>query len=171
MGSKVPEDFLIAEFETAWAHLRAIDDRRFSVVQFFVGLNAAILAVAGALTSWGVARHGDWVLPLAAWIAAAAVSLIARALWVILLSERAATVRYRNKVNLLREILTDEWRSREPTSRYFTEGDATGIRFFEGTRLGRVGGTLEGVRALMVTVCVIWFAAALVSSLLVSLIR
>lgn len=100
-----PEEhqFLLAEFNQAWLLVNAIDERR---GKFLQSVTAMVIATVGAV---GFLISGDKpALPLNRTVEACAlvaVTILA-CLWVmaILLSERAANVRYRKKANVIRSL-------------------------------------------------------------------
>ena len=91
--------YLVAEFETAWRHLGGLENKRLAAFLGY-GLMSCLLLVAFA----GNAAVGDWPIRavIAGWL-----FLLSVALRYIALSERLATERYRNKINLLRRTLLD----------------------------------------------------------------
>lgn len=91
--------YLLAEFETAWRHLGGLENKRLAAFLGY-GLMSCLLLVAFAAS----AMPGDWPIraAIAAWL-----FLVSVALRYIALSERLATERYRNKINLLRRNLLE----------------------------------------------------------------
>lgn len=91
--------YLLVEFETAWRHLGGLEAKR---LHLFLGYClVSSLLVAG--WSWGGSLSG-WA-PRA--IAGSWLVLLSLACRYIAISERQATERYRNKINLLRRTLLE----------------------------------------------------------------
>lgn len=161
------KDLLLAEFETSWRQLFNIDSRRGIFFNYF---NLAFFAV---LTF----TAGVWVKGTApTMLAAVALSatylllaMMAQAIRAVLLSEREANVRYRKKINLIREIFLAE--SSDPRiQKYLTRKDI-GIKTDSGAgnEIDRIGGTLKPIffmlriqqAALAVLAAMVWAAHAL----------
>lgn len=105
-GLESTVSYLLAEFDTAWRHLGGLEDKR---LKLFLGyclaatLNLLVALCLPAVKDWpagGVglclrALPGIWLL------------LLSLAFRYVALSERQATERYRNKINLVRRTLLE----------------------------------------------------------------
>ena len=101
VNSLPEEQFLLKEFETAWHHLGLLDERRYHIMQYFAlyigGITIACLKLFPEIFKqegsiwWGIAALMTFNI------------LVVIAFTEMLKSERKATVRYRNKINLIRE--------------------------------------------------------------------
>lgn len=100
--SESEEKFLIEEFKTAWSHLGLLDSRRYNIFQYFSAfVGVSIGAIIGAMKY----LSGDHLLKYLACLGIfSLVSLTASISVAILISERKATERYRNKINKIRKI-------------------------------------------------------------------
>jgi hypothetical protein len=131
---------LVAEFETSWQQLFMIDNRRgayflcYSVV-FAILLTSAILALT-------LLPPPSLSSALAMSVAFATHALFGRALIGVYESERAANVRYRKKINLIREILLKD--SNNADIEFYLQQKEIGIKSFTGSgnEIDPLGGTL-----------------------------
>jgi len=96
--------YLLAEFETAWRHLGGLEEKR---LRLFLGYCAfSTLNIVGGLALVTHANPADSALALAVGLIPAVwLTLVSLAFRYVALSERKATERYRNKINLLRKTL------------------------------------------------------------------
>jgi hypothetical protein len=157
------KDLLIAEFESAWQQLFNFDTRRgmffscFNVVFFIVlTFTASVWAKGTQSLFTAIALSSTFVL----------LAFMARAIKGVLESERAANVRYRMKINLIREMFLAE--DEDPAIQKYLEQKDLGIKTFsgEGNEIGKVGGTLKHVYfmlhlqqgALVVLAVLVWVA-------------
>jgi len=94
--------FLIVEFETAWRSVLRIDDRRGIFFRYYNLIFVAVLGVSGSmLKDWGMPSVEKRVAISALLLFAA---LSGQLLKQVLQSEREANIRYRKKINLIREV-------------------------------------------------------------------
>jgi hypothetical protein len=102
------EEFLRAEYDAAWAHIRGIDDRRLKFVEFYISLNAALATVIAAVVSrskGSVFTFGNFMLVFIGGIIIAGAGItILGMLW----SERQANIRFRRRANYIRGIFLEE---------------------------------------------------------------
>ena len=156
------KDLLIAEFETSWQQLFNIDSRRGIFFNYF---NAAFFVVlAFTAKTWVetpaqtlfsvIALSGVYVL----------LAVMAEATRRILESEREANVRYRKKINLIREIILAD--VEDPKIQMYMKQKDIGIKTFsgEGNEISKIGGTLKPIYfmlrvqqvALIVLAAMVW---------------
>lgn len=99
---KFEENHLIEEFKTAWTHLGLLDSRRYHIFQYY---SAFIGVSVGATVASFKFLSGSPVLqnlfPSAIFALVFVISLTSVQ---ILRSERKATERYRDKINLIRKV-------------------------------------------------------------------
>jgi hypothetical protein len=140
-------DTLLLEAETSWQQLFNIDNRRgryflaFAATFFLTGLVAtSLLAFTSVVT------------PLIA--VAITVVLLGHAFFGYYLkgvyeSERAANVRYRTKINLIRELLLSK--SPDPEIQMYLTKKELGIKTYSGSgnEIDKLGGTLKQMYALI----------------------
>ena len=140
-------DTLLMESETSWQQLFNIDNRRgayflcFATTFFLVGASAvALLALAPRVTPG---------LALAATIVLASHIAFGHYLIGVYESERAANVRYRKKINLIREILLSK--APEAEIQDYLNKKEIGIKTFTGSgnEIEKLGGTLTQMYALI----------------------
>jgi hypothetical protein len=95
-------EFLRAEYDAAWAHVRDIDDRRLKFVEFYISLNAVLATVIATVITRSKAStftFGNFTLVFIG------TSIILGAGLVILgmlKSERQANIRFRRRANYIR---------------------------------------------------------------------
>ena len=148
-------EFLIAEYEQAWTMILNIDERRFKFVEYFAAIFTGILAISASLVTW----HDD--LDVA--VAVPVTTLLAVGVFVgftfrwMLKSERAANVRYRKKINLIRGVLLTS--VDDPGIEDYLSHKELGILTAADPQPGGTGSTLVGVfRFLNVEICVMALA-------------
>ena len=134
------KEFLIKEFETSWQQLFHIDNRRGTYSSYF---NVAFFGVlAFTVKEW---MDTSQITPLSALCLTIAYSLLAimgEIVVQILESERAANVRYRTKINFIRELFLSE-DDDEKVKSYLNLKDI-GIKTYSGPgdKIEKIGGTL-----------------------------
>ena len=141
------KELLIKEFETSWQQLFNIDNRRgvffnyfnlafFAVLTFSIEMWVGVdsLNLSTALTVSGI--YGFLII-------------MSNAVVKILESERAANVRYRKKINLIREIILSN--DDDPQISMYLERKEIGIKTFssEGDQIDKIGGTLLPIYFLL----------------------
>ena len=96
-------DYLQLEFSVSWRHLGSLENKR---LWLFIGfcIYVAILLLAG---TWLVGRQTSLGITTAHFLLALATIAVAYACRNIARSERQATERYRNKINLLRRTMLE----------------------------------------------------------------
>lgn len=135
--------FLIAEFEQAWAMVLSIDDRRFRFVEYYSAVFTAILTAASALVSWHGTVDASTATPLSALLLIGV--LVGLTFVGMLKSERTANIRYRKKINLLREMFLKD-SGAELIQDYVVNHEDLGIKLFtDKEQPSGVGSTLTGV--------------------------
>lgn len=156
------KDLLLLEFESSWQQVFSIDNRRGVFFNYF---NVAFFGVL-TFTAGVWSKAGAPTLPAALALTATFILLIfmSRAVVEILESERDANVRYRKKINLIREMLLAHLA--DPKIQYYLEQKQIGIKTFTAERdaIDPVGRTLKGIyfllnlqqAALVVFVILIW---------------
>ena len=155
-----PEEFLVAEYEASWAIVRDIDDRRFRITRLFLALNASLVVAVGVLISSGFdLAPADWVWILL--LGTLVIWVTAGILWRVLMSERVANVRLRQKINLIRTLLTNPYRGNPDMDKYFTSGNPEIV--FDSHVPDPLGSTLRRLRPLFLLVPGAWLVAFLVA--------
>ena len=136
--------FLITEYESSWQQILNIDTRRGTFANYY---NVSYLGVLAFIANiWS--RKEPIALPMMLLITAILVSsvLFARTIKGILSSERAANVKYRKKINLIREILLSDSTDSE-IQRYMKEKEI-GIYDYSD-HIDETGHTLNGIFEMM----------------------
>ena len=155
-------DFLLAEFSTAWSMIIALDDRRMKFVEFHAGLATLILAGASALVTWRKEVDVAVAIPLSGMLAVGVVATYA--VRRMLHAERKANVRYRNKINLIRQTFLAT--SADPSIKAYLTRSEFGIRTDEIAAKDK-GSTLNGVLVflyveaflMLLAIPGVWYAA------------
>lgn len=117
-------DYLLAEFSESFQHMGKLDDRRYEILQFYATFITAVATAVIAIVSLDIL---DTTLRLAG--AAMILTVSAGVSWAmgqVLVSERRATERYRNKLNAIRRALLDGTQSPE-IQRYLKAGTSISI--------------------------------------------
>ncbi len=104
-------EYLLAEFSESFQHLGKLDDRRFEILQFYSAFIAAVVAASAAILGLEALSSAYRVVGVASLLLVSA--LVSWAIGQVLRSERAATERYRNKLNAIRCVLLSGERSPE----------------------------------------------------------
>lgn len=141
------KELLLLEFETSWQQVFSIDNRRGIFFNYF---NVAFFGVLTFTASvWS--KAGAPTLPAALALTATFILLIfmSRAVIEILESERDANVRYRKKINLIREMLLSHLPDLK--IKYYLEQKQIGVKTFtsEKDAIDPVGRTLKGIYFLL----------------------
>jgi len=158
------KDLLIAEFESSWQQLFNIDTRRGVFFNYFnVAFFGVLTFTAGV---WAKGTQPSMLTAVALSATFVLLAFMARAVKSILESERAANVRYRKKINLIREMFLAE--DDDPRIQMYLKQKDIGIKIFsgEGNEIDKVGGTLKPIYfmihlqqgALAVLAALIWLA-------------
>lgn len=100
------KEFLLKEFDTAWAHLRALDDRRYLIFTTFTIFTVAIIGGVFTLAKDGSIISDNAKLPNL--IASVLLVFISFVCSKVINSEREATERYRNKINKIRSMFLSD---------------------------------------------------------------
>ena len=162
-------EFLRAEYDTAWAHIRGIDDRRLKFVEFYISLNAVLATVIATVVTrskGSMFTFGNFVLVLIGGIIVAGSGIT---IFSMLRSERAANIRFRRRVNYIREIFLEgskDDRIREYLNRHAELNTPTS----KTENLHAWGSTLAGVRRLIFGGFLAWGAATLAMLLLAAVV-
>lgn len=135
--------FLLAEFQTAWKQVQDIDTRRGTFSNFY---NLGFLGVLAFIANlWN--KPGDVTLTTMLLTTAVLVFsyLTANTIVGILESERKANIRYRKKINLIRENFLSG--SDDLQVQHYMQRKELGIKDFTNDRdsFDAVGGTLKGI--------------------------
>jgi hypothetical protein len=170
--TSIAEEFLIAEFTTAFAHIQNIDDRRLRFAEYLISLHA-VLATA-SVTIITKFRPDDRKFELngsdvALLWSGAGISLVATiAILSMLKSERDANLRYRRKINHLRGIFLLEEENPE-IQQYLSNHASLGTPTHLSDQPTGLGRTLRGIFALSVIFVAVWLIAATICQLIVVL--
>jgi hypothetical protein len=162
-------EFLRAEYDAAWAHIRDIDDRRLKFVEFFISLNAVLATVIAAIVTrrkGSMFTYGNFAL-----ILVGGTVIVSSGLTILSMirSERLANVRFRRRVNYIRGIFLEKSKDdsiQEYLSRYAELNTPTS----RNEDLHAWGSTLRGVRRLFFGGFVAWGAVSLAMLLLALLV-
>ena len=156
------KDFLLAEFQTSWQQVMNIDNRRGTFFNFYH------VAFFGALTFtaslWSKLDTPSLATAIALSIVDLLLIFMGKAVKEILESERSANIRYRNKINLIREIFLSGTKSNK--IRYYLSQKHLGIKTYTDDKesLDSIGGTLKGIfkwinierTALIIAFVLVW---------------
>lgn len=164
ISDEYTKDFLIAELETAWSQVIGIDNRRGLFANFYnVGFLAVLAFVANLWSKGDPVTITTMILLTTVLLFA---YLLADTVIGILESEREANVRYRKKINLIRELFLSD--TSDPKILFYMERKELGIKDFstDSESIDKIGGTLKGIfrmielekRALIVLGPVLWIA-------------
>ena len=159
------EEFLRAEYDTAWAHIRDIDDRRLKFVEFYISLNAILATVVATVVTQSKASgftFGNFTL---VFIGDTVVTCAGLTILGMLRSERLANIRFRRRANYIRGIFLEESkdnRIQEYLGKYAELNTPTS----KTENFDVWGSTLAGVRRLILGGILAWGAASLVMLLL-----
>jgi hypothetical protein len=162
-------EFLRVEYDTAWAHIRGIDDRRLKFVEFYISLNtilATVIATVVTRSRGSMFTFGNFVLVLIGGIIVVGSGITILGM---LRSERAANLRFRRRVNYIREIFLEgskDDRIREYLNRHAELNTPTS----KTESLHAWGSTLAGVRRLIFGGFLAWGAATLAMLLLAAVV-
>lgn len=158
------KDILLKEFDTAWQQLFNIDGRRGVFFNYFNAAFFAVLTFTANVWTKGTAPTMLTAIALSATYVLLA--FMAQAVKSVLQSERDANVRYRKKINLIREIFLGE--SDDPKIQKYLSRKDLGIKIEtgDGNEIDRVGGTLKPIFlmlrvqqvALVVLAAMVWVA-------------
>lgn len=154
------EDFLRAEYDTAWAHIREIDNRRLRFVEFYISLNAVLATAITAVIS----RSNNTMLTIGNVILVLVGTIIVISAGVTILgmirSERRANVRFRSRVNYIRGIFL-EHSSDIKIKRYLSQHAELNTPTERTQDLSRLGGTLRYVFRFFFGTFAIWASVSL----------
>jgi hypothetical protein len=132
-------DFLISEFENAWRQVMNIDNRRATFLHFYFLVFLGVLALIGSLWS----KHNAFT-PTNLILASAGLVLlifVGETIMRVLISERDANVRYRNKINLIRGIFLSDVTDKEIKA-YLSRKDLGIKTSADEASIEKTGGTL-----------------------------
>lgn len=159
------EEFLRAEYDAAWAHIRGIDDRRLKFVEFYISLNAAlatVITVVVTRSKESVFTFGNFALVFIGGIIVTGAGLTILGM---LRSERQANIRFRRRVNYIRGIFLEQ--STDNKIREYLDRHAELNTPTDRTEnIHARGSTLEWVHRLIFGGFVAWGAASLTMLLL-----
>lgn len=139
-------DFLVMEFEKAWDMVLAIDSRRGTFYRYYNILFLAVLAVSTNILVSSPAV--DMLVCVGLTLVFGFTYFAGGVTKGILESEREANVRYRKKINLIREVFLEN--SDDELIQKYTAHSELGIKFFsEEEQPQGVGRTLTGIYTLI----------------------
>lgn len=141
------KDFLVAEFNTAWDMILAIDSRRGIFSRYYNILFIAVLAVStNVLIN---AKEIDFLACFGLTLVFVFTFLAGSVTKGILESERSGNIRYRKKINLIREVFLS--RSEDPLIKEYLSHSELGIKLLsqENQQPEGVGSTLVGIYRLI----------------------
>ncbi|PCJ17948.1 MAG: hypothetical protein COA96_17385 [SAR86 cluster bacterium] len=102
---KYEEIFLIEDFKTAWNHLGLLDSRRYQIFQYyaaFVGVCIGAITASFRFLSDNIIQQLFFASAILFLVFLVSITSI-----LILKSERKATERYRDKINLIRKVFLE----------------------------------------------------------------
>ena len=138
--------FLIAEFTTAWEQIFKIDDRRGVFLRYYTIIFLGVISFfAGLISSSNKIGLEISVILSFVLLFTLYAGVVIRG---VLESERAANVRYRRKINLIREIFLKN-SGYEDVQFYIQQKDIGVLLFSEDTQPAGVGRTLQGIYTLI----------------------
>lgn len=141
------KDFLIAEFDKSWDMVLAIDSRRGIFARYYNALFLSVLAVSVNIAI----NYSLWDLKITCGLSLIFIFTIlaGKVTKGILESERAGNVRYRKKINLIREVFLGSSKD-ELIQEYLTHKEI-GIKLLsqESEQPEGVGRTLVGIYSLI----------------------
>ena len=139
------KDFLLAEYEKSFDMVINIDNRRGVFSRYYAALTSAIIGLSGTL----IFANSD-VSNVEAWLITGMLSIgiITGALTLyVLFSERRANIRYRKKINLIRELLVET--GTDLSKKYLDPRNASiGIKTYTNQQKAQpkgIGSTLKGI--------------------------
>ncbi|SDA16539.1 hypothetical protein SAMN05216315_10814 [Nitrosospira sp. Nsp18] len=135
------KDFLIAEYESSWQQVLNIDTRRGTFSNYY---NLGFLGVLAFIVNfWSRPNPITWTTMVLITAVLVFSYLIANAVIRILESERKANVRYRKKINLIRENFLSDMT--DPNILHYMQRKELGIKDFSNDEktIDAVGGTLK----------------------------
>lgn len=141
------KDFLVEEYNKAWDMVLAIDSRRGVFSRYYNILFLAVLAVStNVLVN---AKEIDLVVCVGLTLVFAFTYFTGNAAKGILESERSANVRYRKKINLIREVFLGS--SEDATIKEYLSHSELGIKLLsqEKDQPEGIGRTLVGIYRLI----------------------
>jgi hydrogenase maturation factor len=133
-------NFFLAEFETAFEFIKAIDDRRLRFVEFIITIN--VLLAGGVV---GLAKIDDefTLSDSLTGLASSAILTACTALIISMLkSERDANLRYRRKINFIRGVFLEHLKDERITN-YLMEHRKLGTPTSGTEDLSKTGRTLK----------------------------
>jgi hypothetical protein len=95
-------DFLLAEFNSAWNMVRELDNRRGDFLKYYTGIVTAALAIPLGVIA--ASKANDLYVCLGSSVLLIFTLLAGQTIRYVLESERRANIRYRQKLNLIREL-------------------------------------------------------------------
>jgi hypothetical protein len=137
------KDFLIAEFESSWQQVLNLDNRRGTFSNYY---NLGFLGVLAFIANlWSKTGPITWTTMVLTTAVLAFTYLIANIVIGILESERQANVRYRKKINLIREIFLADVTDQK--IQHYMQQKELGIKDFSNDEktINPVGETLKGI--------------------------
>jgi hypothetical protein len=157
------DDFLIAEFTTAFAHIQKIDDRRLRFAEYLISLHAvlatATVAVITKFRPESTTFKLDGSDAILLWTGAGIALVATIAILSMLNSEREANLRYRRKINHLRGIFLLNEENPE-IQRYLSDYASLGTPTHRNEQPTGLGRTLRGIFALSIIFVTVWLIAA-----------
>jgi len=132
--------FFLADFETAFEFIKAIDDRRLRFVEFIITIN--VLLAGGVI---GLAKIDDefTLSDSLTGLASSAILTACTALIISMLrSERDANLRYRRKINFIRGVFLEHLKD-EQITKYLMEHRKLGTPTSGTEDLRKTGRTLK----------------------------
>lgn len=157
-------EFLLAEFETAFDFIKAIDDRRLRFVEFIIAIN--VLLATGVV---GLAKLDEYFTQndaIVGLVASAMLTACTALIVSMLKSERDANLRYRRKINFIRGMFLDNFKD-EIFSKYLMEHRALGTPTPRTEDLSKTGRTLKSVFRFLWLLNLAWWLSSGLAVLLI----
>lgn len=152
-------EFVIAEYNSAWAIIISIDERRHLIAQIQVGIVSAVFAII-AIIIQNSTKLSVFICSIVTIVVFGAMlgNLICER---ILLSERKANIRYRKKVNLIRETILINSKNNQIKS-YFNDHKELGIIGTSDPQPHGIGSTLGSILKILRVLQIILFITLIV---------
>jgi len=147
-------NFLLAEFETAFEFIKAIDDRRLRFVEFIITIN--VLLAGGVVGLAKIDENFGRDDALAGLAASAILTACTGLIINMLRSERDANLRYRRKINFIRGVFLEHMKDESITT-YLTDHRTLGTPTSRTEDLSKTGRTLKSVFWFLCVLNLAWW--------------
>ncbi|OEF07613.1 hypothetical protein [Vibrio genomosp. F10] len=141
------KEFLLKEYDTSWQQILSFDTRRGIFFNFFNFAFIAVLSLSSGV--WVKSNEQTLFVTIILSLVYIMLLLVSYTVIKILESERKANVRYRKKINLIREMFLTK--SDDEQVKYFLTRTDIGIKIDSGNNneISTIGGTLKKIYLLI----------------------